>query len=70
MSHFHDCFGTWSTDGFSAVKYNDNEWKHFAQNRVEIFCILISHPLQISYFIHHSMQYFWNDTIQNFEAMK
>lgn len=34
------------------------------------FDIYVFLPLQIRYFTHHSVKYFWNDSVQSFDVVR
>lgn len=34
------------------------------------FNIYVLLPLQIRYFTHHSVKYFWNDSVQSFDVVR
>ncbi|XP_064418362.1 polyamine-transporting ATPase 13A3 [Latimeria chalumnae] len=54
-------------NGIHLLEYNTEDNEKNPKNYSEVAVMFI---LQIRHFTHHSVKYFWNDLIQNFEVMK
>uniref|UniRef100_A0A8C5UMR3 Polyamine-transporting ATPase 13A3 n=1 Tax=Malurus cyaneus samueli TaxID=2593467 RepID=A0A8C5UMR3_9PASS len=48
-------------------KVSNGHAVHFSESAFNIYVLL---PLQIRYFTHHSVKYFWNDSVQSFDVVR